>query len=192
MRGVLNVVRMRTAATATALGITLSIAALASCSSPEHGVMPVPEPSVTPVFASEEEALAAAGEAYQRYLDVSNAIGQAGWVDTSGYEAVLADAALQEEVESAAEFATNGWVQVGASTFDSMVLQQLGDGGEADVRMIVYLCLDVSQVDVVDSAGTSVVASGRPERQSLEVELAGSADALLIDRSEAWSGESFC
>ena len=36
-------------------------------------------PSASPLFNSDEEALAAATEAYAAYLAASNAVGQGGW-----------------------------------------------------------------------------------------------------------------
>jgi hypothetical protein len=183
---------MRTAATATALGITLSIAALASCANPRPGEMPAPTPSVTPVFASEEEALAAAGDAYQRYLDVSNAIAQAGWVDTSGFESVERGDALDQEIDAATSLADSGFRQLGASTFDSMTLQQLDDRGAGNVSIVTYLCLDVAAVDVIDANGASVVSPTRPNRQALEVEFDDADELIKVSRSEAWSGANFC
>jgi hypothetical protein len=184
--------RMRTAAAATALGITLSIAALASCANPRPGEMPVPAPSVTPVFASEEEALAAAGDAYQRYLDVSNAIAQAGWVDTSGFDAVERGEALANEIETVAKYQRAGWRLLGASRFDTLSLQQVDDAGRGQVVIVVYLCLDVSETDVVDVNGTSVISSARPDRQALEVEFDDQGGDLKIARSDAWAGAGYC
>jgi hypothetical protein len=192
VRRVPTVIGMRTAATATALGITLSIAALASCANPRPGEMPVPTPSVTPVFASEEEALAAAGDAYQRYLDVSNAIAQAGWVDTSGFESVETGAALQDELEVVADYVAAGYRQVGSTTFDRLTLQQISDGGAGELELVVYLCLDVSSVDLVHAQGDSVVGADRPARQPLEVEFRQFDHVLMISRSDAWTGNDFC
>ena len=63
IRGVLGV------ATTLALGL-----ALAACSTGGTPLPPAPSPSVTPVFASDEEALAAAKDAYTAYLKVSDQI----------------------------------------------------------------------------------------------------------------------
>jgi hypothetical protein len=183
---------MRTAAAATALGITLSIAALASCANPRPGEMPVPAPSVTPVFASEEEALAAAGDAYQRFLAVVDALGHSGWRDTSKLSEVARDQALETELENAEEFAAKGWVQVGLAAFDSMTLQQLTDGGPGSVELSTYVCLVVDGVDVVDAEGISVVAADRPPRQPFELTFNDVDGNLKLSRSLPWSGNNFC
>jgi hypothetical protein len=183
---------MRTAATATALGITLSIAALASCANPRPGEMPVPTPSVTPVFASEEEALAAAGEAYQRYLDVTNLVGQSGWKDTSKLPDVSRGDALDAALANAEQFAQKGWIQTGDGSFDTLSIQQFDDGGAGSVEIVAYLCLIVSGVDVLDANGASVVSPDRPDRLPFEVQIDDSERKMKIARSEAWSGASFC
>jgi len=184
---------MRSALAATALGITLTVAALASCANPgEPGEPPGPEPSVTPVFASEEEALEAARDAYQAYLDVSNAVGQAGWMDTSAFESVERGEALDNELKTVSRYRASGWRLLGSSAFDSLSIQQINDFGAGSLDLVIYLCLDVSGVDVVDASGTSVVEPDRPERQALEVEMDDSEEVLKVSRSEAWFGDDFC
>jgi hypothetical protein len=193
-RGLPTVVGMRSAAAATALGITLTLAGLSSCASGEDPVQPPPgpDPSATPVFASEEEALAAAEELYGRYLEISNAIGAGGWRDTDRYGEVARERALDDELETAADYAAKFYHQVGDTTFDSLGLQQVMDDGTSAVLLTVYLCLDVSEVDVLDAEGRSVVPEDRLERQALEVDMDSVDGALKVSRSEAWSGNSFC
>ncbi|MBX3194600.1 MAG: hypothetical protein KF727_05815 [Microbacteriaceae bacterium] len=144
------------------------------------------------MYASDEEALAAAEEAYQRYLDVSNAVGAGGWVDTDGLSEVLRGEALDESLDATADLHDKGYRQIGDSTFDSAVLQQYAAGTPGTVSITTYLCLDVSAVDVVDSEGQSIVTEGRADRQSLEVGFDDLDGVLKVNRSEAWSGASFC
>jgi hypothetical protein len=72
------------------------------------------------------------------------------------------------------------------------MLQQLRSNDSEQVSLTIYLCLDVSGVDVVDKQGESVVSPGRPDRQALEIDMDGAEGALRITRSEAWSGANFC
>ena len=131
---------MRTAAAATALGLVLVTAGLTSCATPKTGLQPPePNPSATPVYGSEEEALAAAEELYGRYLRIANKIGQGGWRDTSGYAEVARGDALESELSSAGEFLAKGYRQTGEISFDSMSLQQLSDRGPSHVAITVYL-----------------------------------------------------
>jgi len=69
--------------------------------------------------------------------------------------------------------------------------QYLEMGGVAEI--VTYVCIDVSQVRVMDEAGTDVTPPDRQPVVPLEVEFVGdSSDSLLISRSEVWSGSSFC
>lgn len=54
-------------------------------------------------------------------------------------------------------------------------------------RVLLDVCLDVSQVDLIDSEGRSVVSEARADRQALEVELAAGATStqFLIVRSDS-------
>jgi hypothetical protein len=191
--GLFTVEGMRTAAAATALGLVLVTAGLTSCATPKVGLQPPePDPSATPVFASDEEALAAAEELYGRYLRIANKIGQGGWKDTSGYAEVTRDQALADELASAEDYSSKGYRQVGDFRSDSMTVQQLRDPGSTEVNMTVYVCLDVSNVDVKDKSGRSVVAPERLDRQPLELTIDNSEGALKVSRSDAWSGADFC
>lgn len=184
---------MRTALAAAALGISLTTAGLVSCAG-DGGppITPGPAPSATPVFASEEEALAAAEGVYARYEAIANQVGQSGWVDTAPFAEVLTGEALADEVSGAEEVAAKGYRQVGESTYDTVSLQQVRDAGPGTVSIVVYLCSDVSEVDVVDGSGSSVVSPTRPDRQALEVGLVDLDGQLKIERVDAWSGTSFC
>src|SRR5690606_29904088 len=86
-----TVERMRTATAAAALGITLLVAGITSCAEEGGGppVAPAPAPSGTPVFASDEEALAAAEAVYARFRKLADNVGHAGWRDPSSLSSVL-------------------------------------------------------------------------------------------------------
>jgi hypothetical protein len=184
---------MRTALVAAALGISLTTAGLVSCA--EEGgppITPGPAPGGAPVFASEEEALAAAEGVYQRYLDVSNAVGATGWTDLGPLHTVERSVALEDELETASEFRAQGYRQVGDVTFDSLTLQQFEAPRPGAVLITVYLCLDVTDVDLVDAKGRSVITPDRPDRQGVEVDIDDIEGVLKVSRSEPWSGASFC
>jgi hypothetical protein len=184
---------MRMAAATTALGLTLLAAgALAACSPDDPVEPPGPAPSRTSVFASDEEALAAAEEAYAKAERVTDSIAQAGWSNLEGLDEVLRGEALESEREAAVELAAKGLRQIGSSSFDTLTLQRLTDHGEGTVEIVIYVCGDVSGVDVVDQNGKSVVSPDRPDRQPLEVTINDLDDALKIDRRDAWTGADFC
>jgi len=151
-------------------------------------------PTVASIFASDEEALAAATEAYANYLRVHDAF----WADDGSsedeYLSLSIGSARDGDIQSIKKWRANGWHAVGITTFDSMRIQSRAiDGGSEQIR--TYLCLDVTQGDVLDSQGASVAKSDRPLRLPMEVEFEAAfsipAD-LKIARSEVWSGENFC
>jgi hypothetical protein len=184
---------MRIAVAATALGLTLFAAAgLAACTPQDPGEIPDPGPSRTPVFASEEEALAAAEELYGEYQNAANALGQSGWADPSALEEFVRGDALEDELSGAETSHDLGYTQVGSATFDSFALQQIDDQGTGALLITAYLCADVGDVDVVDSSGLSIVSPTRPDRQPLEIDIDDQDGGLKISRSEAWTGQDFC
>jgi hypothetical protein len=144
------------------------------------------------VFASDEEALAAAEEAYQRYLDVTNKVGSAGWFDTDPLREVERGTALQDELSTVEAFRTKGYKQIGLITFDSVTLQRAEASLPGQVLITVYLCLDVTDVDLVDTDGQSVIGPDRPDRQGIEADIDDVEQSLKVSRSEPWSGASFC
>ena len=147
-------------------------------------------PSPSPLFNSDEEALAAATEAYAAYLAASNAVGQGGWQTLFPIEALVTEEALADDVALAEMYRAQGYVQAGATTFDSLAVQSYDASGAT-----AYLCLDASQADLLDASGTSVVDRDQPRRVPLEVEFTLAPEMsseLLVGRSEVWSGKNFC
>jgi hypothetical protein len=184
---------MRMAVAATTLGLTLLAAgALAACSPDGPAQTPGPEPSRTPVFASEEEALAAAEELYGKYEEVTDTIAQSGWSNLDGLDEVLRGDALTAERDAVRDLEGKGLRQVGRSSFDSVTLQRFSDHGKGTVELVIYLCGDVSGVDVLDEDGNSVVSPERPDRQPFEVTIDDLDGVLKISGREAWIGANFC
>lgn len=144
------------------------------------------------MFASEEEALAAAEALYGEYLAAENALATGGWANPEILESFVRGEALEDERESAERFRQAGLIQVGNASFDSIELQQVEQVGRDEVTVTVYLCIDVSGVDVVDGSGVSVVPDDRPDRSPLEVEMDNQDASLKVSRSEVWTGATFC
>lgn len=184
---------MRSAAAATVIGITLAIAGLASCTGPQDPAPPPePDPSATPVFASDDEALAAAEELYGRYLKAENKLGKGGWKDVSLVEPFVRGDALDSEHDSANDLSANNYHQTGDIKFDSISLQQFSELGNGGVELTVYLCLDFTSAAVVDHENKPIEVGGRPLRVPLEVGIDNQERQLKIRSSEPWSGGSFC
>ena len=175
-----------------ALAVVLMLTACVPTTTPAG---PTPRPSATPVFANEAEALAAATKAYaayQRTLD--NAFSS---YDTSILVEVADGAALKKAIGSVLSYKKLGKQQTGEATIDTVSLV----GGQAwtfakndTLRTKTYLCLDLSQVDVLGRDGRSVVPQGSSRRFPILATLAWhrSERAFLVEVDESWNGENFC
>ena len=190
-RGSMRIVNRRLlAGCATALVATLALA----------GCVPTPTPTPStsaatdaPVFASDEEALAAATEAYAAYLKVSDAVGSEGGSNPERYDGVASGPALANASKSAGQFRDMGAHSVGVTSFEVADLQSWGYDRERGTFVTLYLCDDVSQVDVFDSNGASIVSPDRPDRTPFEVSLTALVDSeLQLASKDAWKGGNFC
>jgi hypothetical protein len=159
---------VRTRAAAAAVGIVLSVA-LAGCTTPEP-----PEPTPAPLFASEEEAFAAAEKTYRAYVDALN---QVDLSDPATFEPVYAlttgDANASDR-KSLSEFHADNVTVTGASEVKLLEPIQYSDkSGEVELAA----CVDVSTVDLLDADGRSMVDPNRPDMQTTTVTLGQGADA---------------
>jgi len=167
--------------------------ALAGCVPTSTHPTASPHPSATPVFASDAEALAAAEKAYAAYLKVSDQLAQGGWKDVDSLVPYARGAALSNDLKTAKELSSKSLRQVGTTSFDSARLESLEDHGDGTAVVTVYLCLDVSEVDVLGPSGASVVPSSRQSRVPLEVDIDNlRSSRFKVSRSDAWSGTDFC
>jgi hypothetical protein len=158
---------------------------LAGCTQPDPMPTPPPTPSAAPVFASDEEALAAAEEAYGKYLAAADEVIRGGGSHPELVEPYLSAELYERDRQSFAQFAENGWFGVGAASFE---MQLQGYNAET---VTTYVCDDFSQTDVLNRDGQSVVAPGRQIRVPNEVEFS-IADDLRIVRKELWNGDGVC
>lgn len=169
------------------------LVALAGCAPTDPHSTASPDASAKPVFASDAEALAAAEKAYAAYLKVSDQLAQGGWKDVDSLVPYVRGPALSNDLKTAKELAAKSLVQVGTTSFDSVKLESVQDQGQGTAVVTVYLCVDVSDVDVLGPTGASVVPSSRQSRIPLEVDVDNLRSAnFKVSRSDAWSGTDFC
>jgi len=186
---------MRTPFRLPAVTLVLAAALAVSGCTPDK---PSPVPSVsrsgTPLFASDEEALAAAEEAYAAYLAVYDAILIDGGMASERLLQVATPEQYEYEKAGFESAVLMGYRSSGGSTFDRASLQSLSSNGSNPVAT-VYLCEDVSAVDIRDASGVSVVPAGRADRFPLLVEFEssdGAALSLKVSGIEEWTGTDFC
>lgn len=145
-----------------------------------------PSPAPTAAFASEEEALAAAVAVYDRFTRTSDLIAQEGGRDADRLSLTASGPLLEQSVEGFGSWLDQGWRQIGSRSFHDATLQQLSKDG-----VIIYLCEDISQVDVVDADGTSVVDANRSDSNYLQVGFETADDGLLrVSSRDRWDARS--
>lgn len=175
----------------SAAAAVVAIALLGGCVPQEPVVTPQPEPSSTPVFASDEEALAAATDAYARYLKVADGIFSRGGEGASELETVVTGHQLDVEQEGFAAAVAQGLHSTGSTVFDGVELQQYDRASLGESVVVVYLCEDISGVDVLDRSGNSVKAHDLRSRSLYEVtfDLADGDSILKVSNKQPWSSD---
>ncbi|MGV8883809.1 MAG: hypothetical protein ACOH19_16800 [Rhodoglobus sp.] len=189
---------MRTVTPILAAGIAAALAiTLSGCFGDTPSYTPAAEPTAAPLFASDEEALAAAEEAYRAYYEVSDQILNDGGNEPERLLKVATQQVVEFESESFTAFRESGYRSAGATVVDSVRFQAydaLATYPEAIVT--IYACIDVSETDVLDKSGTSVVEPGRQERLPFEVTFTAQAGAspfnLVVSGEEQWNDSNLC
>lgn len=162
------------------------VAVLLTACVPESPVVtPPPEPTARPAFASDEEALAAAEEAYSRYLATIDSILSEGGDSPERLRDLVSPEIFEREAAGFATYKEREWHTVGATTF-TLILQRWDDR-----EVTVYACDDLSATDVLDSAGTSIVAAGRATQYAFEVVM-HAEPPMTITSKEPWTGGNVC
>jgi hypothetical protein len=173
------------------------VAALSAsaCAPPAPAKPPRPSPSSTALFASDEEALAAAEEAYREYQHVSDAILIDGGADPERLLEVATQAQYEYEKAGYDKILAANERGVGASKFDSMKLYKTDEDSAASHSPVlaVTVCDDYSDVEILDKAGNSVVSPDRPDRFPRIASFVQTENAKLqVASVTEWGGETFC
>ena len=163
---------------------------LAGCVPSAPSASPTPEPSTTPVFASEEEALAAAEEAYAVYVALADQIFKEGGADPERLSEVATGTFLEATVEGFRQSQIEGLQSTGGTVFRNATLQMYSPESAPLEVVSIYVCEDISAVDVVDASGRSVVSPDRPDTTVFQAIFDLSADGnLLLSSREVWKNE---
>ncbi|MFF2387971.1 hypothetical protein [Agromyces sp. NPDC058104] len=183
--------RIAALAAAGALALALSACTPEAEPSPE----PTPTASAAPIFASDDEALAAAVEAYEAYASMSGSIASDGGDDAERIDPyVTAEFAGNVGSEFDALRSAGGHTQ-GQTTFDTASLVERTEIDDI-ASVSIYLCRDVSGVRVIDADGIDVTPKDRLERIPSKAELVSKStdepSILVVDGISQWSGSDFC
>ena len=187
--------RLSGAALAVALSVVLSAALmLTSCVPTTTPAGPTPKTSTTPVFANEAEALAAATKAYAAYVKVSDEILADGGNNPERINEVATGSQLTADLSGFASARAERVHSVGSTTFELVVLQKYNQAQSKSGVVSIYLCEDVSRVDVLNASGISIVTAERPNRVKYQVTFDRSIEHLLeilVSSKNPW-GDGGC
>lgn len=160
---------------------------LAGCTSEPAEPVASPTPSETPLFASDEEALAAAEEAYTAYLEVSDALLADPSLDLDALQAVAVGDAVVTTQAGIEELRAAGLRAIGRRAISSLEMQS-----RTDADVIVHACEDASGVDVRNAENVSVVSPDRNPLTPFEVALSLETGALRVATREFWDVPGIC
>lgn len=175
----------------------LAVGTLTACA-PE----PDPAPSWTasaspevaePLFASDEEALAAATAAYARYLVVTDEVLSTGGQSPHRLHEVAIGQALEYELAGARDFAESGLYATGSTVFTVHRLQSVKPHGSGGSEVRFYVCDDLSNADLFDQTGVSQADPAGQVIFPFEIAVVGqSNEGLKVAEKNLWTGGGFC
>lgn len=179
--------------TLTALVLVGSILALTACTGPDPS--PPTSSSPPPVFANEEEALAAGREAYEGYLAVWNAIVLDGGVNEARVDEVTSGELRAFEHESLASLRELGWTFSGAVTLETFSMDEwYSTPDAAGVLVVGVACVDMTASQAVGPDGQSVIKPERPKKRAWKVHVtqgeAGQQPYVLSKHDVVEEGET--
>lgn len=165
----------------------LGVILLSGCVPRPAAQPPEPAPSNSPVFASEEEALAAAVAAYEAYLKVSDEIAADGGAHPERLKDLVTEEWYEKEVEVFHLIGQAGIHQDGASTARNAELQQISLG-----QLTINICADASATRYLDANGVDVTSADRYTLVTNEVLFQIGPEQLLLVSSTPWRESSLC
>ncbi|NUT58868.1 MAG: hypothetical protein HOQ00_08525 [Agromyces sp.] len=182
----------RGAAVVVATGLALALAGCVGAPAPT----PTPTSAATPepIFASDEEALAAAEAAYAKYNAASAIVTAEGGMNPARVDETVTSAYAETLHEEFAALAEAGLRMTGETKFYEAELAENAVDAEG-ARITIYLCRDVSAVRVVASDGSDVTPADRDASAPTQVFLVSDAEnptVLLVDGVDRWTGDDFC
>lgn len=171
--------RARSAAVAT---IAITLGQLLGCA---PGPAPVPTP--TPAFASEEEAFAAAEEVYRAYNDAVNA--RSNGSEGADPQRYLTGLALEGDIDTQNLLSSSELHVSGVAVIEAFFGESADIDGDFPT-MTGIVCMDVSNVSLIDKSGADVTPLDRGQKIQQRVVFLGARDALRISNESMVDGST--
>ena len=153
-------------------------------------------PAPAPVFASDDEAPAAATSAHAKYLEMSDRILIEGGINPDRINDVATPELAAIQLPDYEESRAKKLHTMGTTTFTNATLQSIRDPNN-DGRGIVtvYLCSDISGTNVLNEQDVSIMPPKRPDRTPFVVafDLSSQDPKTRVAASEiVWTGKGVC
>lgn len=173
-----------------------TLMSLAACAPGGREPMPSPTAAQTdePIFASDEEALAAAVAAYEAYSAASAVVGNEGGEGVERLQDTVAPDLYEQLVEEFTALRDANLRIVGEPAISDGSLAERSET-QSIASVSAYFCRDVSPTAVVDASGTDVTPTSRDVIQPVLAHFVSkteSSQSLIVESMERWSDASFC
>ncbi|MEZ3160093.1 hypothetical protein AB1K54_06020 [Microbacterium sp. BWT-B31] len=157
------------------VGVVATMVVMSGCSAPA----PSPTPTPTAVFASEDEAFAAAEETYRAYIDAVNARRTDPNSSPAPSSFLIGDA-LADSLAVDRDLEASGIRAVGDTGIERI---DRNDAAPTHGRVVIGVCLNSQAVRAVNEPGQDVTPDERPDFALLRASLIQVDDRLLIEQS---------
>ncbi|WP_066593926.1 hypothetical protein [Cryobacterium arcticum] len=167
----------------------------AGCTAPSTPTPTSNPPTVAPIFASDEEALAAATEAYTNYVETADLIITEGGIDPERIVQYTSGDLAETEMQSYRSLQQQGLHGTGKSAYSNFAVQAFTpDAPDGEGILTAYVCSDVSGTDIVDAEGRSTLAAERHPRTPFLIvfDLNSEGNRLLVSAANVWDGAGVC
>ncbi|MBH0109110.1 hypothetical protein I6E81_02895 [Salinibacterium sp. NG22] len=170
---------------------TLLLATLSGCVPSDASTAPAPTSTFVAPYASDEEALAAAEEAYAEYTRVSLETYREGVTDPAALSSVASGEHLVELLEEFEERVADGRYLVGDESFDQVVLQRYSRDSSPNEVIAVYLCDDLSKLSIYRD-GEKIGPKAPVSAMTMQVvfDLSPDSNTLLVSARDIWSTDA--
>src|SRR5690554_887939 len=182
---------MRSVPPLAALALAATVL-LTGCVPQDPAIDPPPEPTSEPVFASDEEALTAATDAYKAYLAMSDLIAREGGKDPERIAPYVTEEWLEHSVQFFNSLSASNRHQVGNSSLHSAQLQQHSYEQDGDAFVVIYVCIDYATVEILDEDNVDSIPADSPTLLPIEATLETEDGAFRLSGNEPWTSVTFC
>ena len=142
---------------------------------PSTSVVPSQSPTSSTRTPTDTDAQGAV-EAVSAYLKMIDQLAADPTASLDPLATVARDQALAQAQRTLVEYRVRHWKQVGFTTIELPAPMAKGGGAYS-----VSVCVNVSQVSLIDQAGKSVISPDRPDRRRYTYDVQAAAEAFFVN-----------